>query len=377
MVMANAIRSAARKSVDAKFQKQFFKTSMCTKFEAGECNRGQYCKFAHSPEDVRSRPCLDKTKMCPALETCARPNCLFAHSRDELVATNNFAKTKLCHFGEKCKSGNKCRYAHSANELAKKNKNVNFQQQEERRENIRLVEHASSTEISWTASIKKLASSVSGAATFDMRTNSRGSSLYGSPHPVLLNLLGEHEANDGLSADGSHDPFYLTSHPPVVPSLLEMVGQQNTMRASNNTMMVDGRSSNVWMGQMMLANMHEQPQSPMSYSNMALAPMYPQIGSPMMINAALSSGFGSPFMMNRPSESPSAASGMMVPSPVASGNPCMMRNVFTYPLGSPTTMGERSSSIMQLISPPELSPRLASTYTAQELDNARPAFYED
>lgn len=103
-------------AVDLKFQRQFHKTTLCLKALNGACFRGGQCKFAHSPEDVRDRPNLDKTKLCKS-SNCTNRNCKFAHSRDELVATNSFAKTKMCHFGDRCKSGDRCRYAHRPSEL--------------------------------------------------------------------------------------------------------------------------------------------------------------------------------------------------------------------------------------------------------------------
>jgi len=106
----------SRQSVEEKFQKQFLKTSLCIKAMEGKCRRGQACQFAHSQEDIRQRPNLDKTKLC-VKKSCTDPGCKFAHSRGELVATPNFSKTKLCHFGDKCLNGDRCRYAHDEDEI--------------------------------------------------------------------------------------------------------------------------------------------------------------------------------------------------------------------------------------------------------------------
>jgi len=106
----------SRQSVEEKFQKQFLKTSLCIKAMEGKCRRGQACQFAHSQEDIRQRPNLDKTKLC-VKKDCTDAGCKFAHSREELVATPNFSKTKLCHFGDKCLNGDKCRYAHDESEI--------------------------------------------------------------------------------------------------------------------------------------------------------------------------------------------------------------------------------------------------------------------
>jgi len=99
---------------------------MCANFVIGLCERGKQCLFAHSPKEIRSRPCLNKTKMCPNGESCDRKDtCLFAHEREELVSTNEFTKTKLCHFGQRCLQKENCRYAHTLGELRKvKRKNI-------------------------------------------------------------------------------------------------------------------------------------------------------------------------------------------------------------------------------------------------------------
>merc|ERR1712072_1648484 len=111
---------------EIRFRKQFVKTQMCSNFTIGLCERGKQCLFAHSPKEIRSRPCLNKTKMCPMGEECTRRDkCLFAHNREELVSTTEFTKTKLCHFGERCLQKENCRYAHALGELRKiKRKNT-------------------------------------------------------------------------------------------------------------------------------------------------------------------------------------------------------------------------------------------------------------
>jgi len=111
---------------EIRFRKQFVKTQMCANFVIGLCERGKQCLFAHSPKEIRSRPCLNKTKMCPNGESCDKKDtCLFAHEREELVSTNEFTKTKLCHFGQRCLQKENCRYAHTLGELRKvKRKNV-------------------------------------------------------------------------------------------------------------------------------------------------------------------------------------------------------------------------------------------------------------
>merc|ERR1719421_1222786 len=50
---------------------------------------------------------------------CNKPGCTFAHCREELRATSCFFKTKLCRFWQTghCALGEKCRFAHSKDEL--------------------------------------------------------------------------------------------------------------------------------------------------------------------------------------------------------------------------------------------------------------------
>lgn len=63
------------------------KTRMCRFFQAGACERGDACGFAHGSEDVKSLPDLGKTKMCPNLlgsGSCSQEDCRFAHSQREL-----------------------------------------------------------------------------------------------------------------------------------------------------------------------------------------------------------------------------------------------------------------------------------------------------
>lgn len=108
----------ARHSIEEKFAKQFSKTSFCFKQLEGKCRRGTNCQFAHSVDELRARPVLDKTKMCTK-SGCTDTDCRYAHSRAELKATIDFAKTKVCHFGDKCKNGDTCRYAHDATEINK------------------------------------------------------------------------------------------------------------------------------------------------------------------------------------------------------------------------------------------------------------------
>lgn len=117
MTTGKSVRT--RLSVEENFRMQFIRTSMCRNAKNGNCKFGEACHFAHSSQDLRERPNLDKTKLCVRVK-CDDPTCKFAHERTELVATAKFAKTKWCHFGADCLNGSKCRYAHDDGEIRRK-----------------------------------------------------------------------------------------------------------------------------------------------------------------------------------------------------------------------------------------------------------------
>jgi len=106
------------KAITAATNGQLYKTRLCYYFAQGKCSWGASCHHAHSLAELKPKPNLTKTSLCPLLETCNRVGCSYAHSRDELRSTDSFAKTKVC-FGscENCRFGGNCRYAHSVNEL--------------------------------------------------------------------------------------------------------------------------------------------------------------------------------------------------------------------------------------------------------------------
>jgi hypothetical protein len=64
------------------------KTEICRFFKKGKCNRHSTCSFAHSYEELESRPDLRKTKMCFNYyrNGCSDENCPFAHTQQELRA---------------------------------------------------------------------------------------------------------------------------------------------------------------------------------------------------------------------------------------------------------------------------------------------------
>jgi len=67
--------------------KAFHRTKMCRFYLLGMCNRGSSCLFAHTPEDLKTRPDFSCTRLCERLlstGTCDVEGCRFAHNRQEL-----------------------------------------------------------------------------------------------------------------------------------------------------------------------------------------------------------------------------------------------------------------------------------------------------
>jgi hypothetical protein len=63
------------------------KTSMCKFYQQRKCKKGKDCTFAHAEEDLRERPDLSGTKICPSVgsgNACMNPTCRFAHVRDDI-----------------------------------------------------------------------------------------------------------------------------------------------------------------------------------------------------------------------------------------------------------------------------------------------------
>jgi len=64
------------------------KTQLCKYFMKRRCKRGDGCRFAHGPEQLRRRPDLHRTELCAGFVShgsCAYgPRCRFAHSVEEL-----------------------------------------------------------------------------------------------------------------------------------------------------------------------------------------------------------------------------------------------------------------------------------------------------
>ena len=79
--------------------------------------------FSHSPEELRERPNLTKTKMCPSIESnlpcTSKELCPYAHSASELRATPMLYRTVICSWWLKgqCEFGDSCRFAHGEDQL--------------------------------------------------------------------------------------------------------------------------------------------------------------------------------------------------------------------------------------------------------------------
>ena len=103
------------------YKQQFTKTALCRFFAEGTCTKGVACSYAHSPSELMPKPVLTKTRLCKELlrtGVCSnRALCGFAHEVTEVARSNSFFKSKLCQYGAACKVGDKCRYAHSSEEL--------------------------------------------------------------------------------------------------------------------------------------------------------------------------------------------------------------------------------------------------------------------
>lgn len=104
---------------ETRFRNQFFKTSLCKFFKSNRCQRGKACVYAHSPDELRSPPDLQRTSLCQKGKDCSSPICPFAHSMHELRSTEVFYKTASCRFHASgvCYLGNTCRYSHDSQEL--------------------------------------------------------------------------------------------------------------------------------------------------------------------------------------------------------------------------------------------------------------------
>mmetsp|Transcript_57207 Transcript_57207/g.92668 ORF Transcript_57207/g.92668 Transcript_57207/m.92668 type:complete len:505 (+) Transcript_57207:168-1682(+) len=111
-------QAKASKLVDTAVVLQLTKTKMCAFFERGKC-ASETCNYAHSQEELRSAPNLQKTKLCKSFlqGNCnLGQNCVYAHGDQDLRVTSGIYKTQMCHFFLRghCKKGDRCNHAHGA-----------------------------------------------------------------------------------------------------------------------------------------------------------------------------------------------------------------------------------------------------------------------
>ena len=102
--------------------KHLLKTKVCSLFLNGRCHYGSdRCYYAHSVDELREQPQLERTSLCPAFKKgkChGGDNCRYAHSVEEMTHS---AKRVMClwHQNGHCSHGVSCRFAHGEGELRK------------------------------------------------------------------------------------------------------------------------------------------------------------------------------------------------------------------------------------------------------------------
>lgn len=98
---------------------QYRKTKSCPWNSHGRCVMGDQCNYAHAKAELRGRPDLTRTRLCPDGSSCVKSQCRFAHEAAQLRATGAFFRTKLCKFWLRgsCPSSEYCRHAHGEDQL--------------------------------------------------------------------------------------------------------------------------------------------------------------------------------------------------------------------------------------------------------------------
>lgn len=114
-----------------------YKTQLCKNYL--NCPYGHKCMFAHNPQEINNNNTKYKTQLCKNYLNCPYgQKCMFAHNPQEVRAVtnpiNNITpkiisektytnitkyKTQMCKNPETCTFKEKCRYAHSSQELRK------------------------------------------------------------------------------------------------------------------------------------------------------------------------------------------------------------------------------------------------------------------
>ena len=92
------------------------RTKMCSLFLSGKCHYGaDRCFYAHSPAELREKPQLAKTSLCPSFKRgCCRRggNCTYAHDVSEMTASSKSVRC-LWYANGHCSHGSSCRFLHS------------------------------------------------------------------------------------------------------------------------------------------------------------------------------------------------------------------------------------------------------------------------
>eukprot|EP00388_Colpodella_angusta_P041869 GDKK01054510.1.p1 GENE.GDKK01054510.1~~GDKK01054510.1.p1 ORF type:complete len:700 (-),score=163.86 GDKK01054510.1:587-2686(-) len=100
----------------------FLKIKMCPHLLAGECYKGDSCRYAHDEADISQRKSLRKTMFCRAWQSGECPlsvsECNFAHGVDDLICDHLY-KTSMCEkfmtTGD-CVYSSRCNKAHTLEE---------------------------------------------------------------------------------------------------------------------------------------------------------------------------------------------------------------------------------------------------------------------
>jgi hypothetical protein len=106
-------------SMQVNVGKHLLKTKVCSLFLNGRCHYGaDRCFYAHSVDELREQPQLEKTSLCPAFKRgkCSRgKDCNYAHSTEEM---NQSAKRIMClgYQNGHCSHGSTCRFSHDETE---------------------------------------------------------------------------------------------------------------------------------------------------------------------------------------------------------------------------------------------------------------------
>mmetsp|Transcript_52660 Transcript_52660/g.115460 ORF Transcript_52660/g.115460 Transcript_52660/m.115460 type:complete len:311 (+) Transcript_52660:43-975(+) len=119
----SASGAAAAAAPPGALKEKLAKTRWCHFHLRGHCKlQADTCSFAHSAEELRSAPNLQKTKLCEAFqrgECMDGDRCKYAHRPAELRVTEDVLKTRLCRYyvNGYCRKGDACTHAHGKHQL--------------------------------------------------------------------------------------------------------------------------------------------------------------------------------------------------------------------------------------------------------------------